>query len=240
MRERKEIQTLPRTIIRLAALFGSVLLAALTAGGCARPPGKGAPSPPAAARPARKAAVFRPYIIAGMVLDAGGLPVAGVPTLVLSSKRPVPLDPRLDNRALKVVASDRTGQDGLYRLRFDADPKGRRFYLSFYVLGQFDEVRFARPDRIDITGLMARRSAILHDVRLAIHGKWAEVQETIKGLPKDSAKARIIRRYGSAEEIHKKPGKSGEETWWYYAHGRSFTLREGKILKETKFAPVLK
>ncbi|MEE9276668.1 MAG: hypothetical protein V3V62_15290 [bacterium] len=166
--------------------------------------------------------------------------MAGVPALVLSSKRPVPLDPRLDNRALKVVASDRTGQDGLYRLRFDVNPKGVRFYLSFYVLGQFDEVRFARPDRIDITGLMARRNAILHDARLAIHGKWVEVQATIKGLPKGSVKARIIRRYGIAEEIHKKPGKSGGETWWYYAHGRSFTLRGGKILKETKVAPVLK
>jgi len=215
-----------------AGLFSLLLAGVLLLGGCALP---AALRGPGAAREAG------PFVVGGLVLDTGGLPIGGLPVQVFSSERPVSPDPRLDLKHLTLLAEGETAADGSYRLSFPvkaAPPL--RYYLSFFAPGRFDEVRFARPARVDITDGVRAGGFLALDLRLPFHGAWAKVQEVLKAHPKDSAKARIIRAYGIAEEIRMKEGEPGVEVWWYYSKGKNFSFSGDRLVGESSFSPVLK
>ncbi|MFC1491350.1 hypothetical protein ACFLQ0_02035 [Nitrospinota bacterium] len=213
---------------------GYLLLAAFVLAGCVA-------ASEAPGSPAIKAAAGKPgrFVIAGLVADAAGMPVSQLPVRVLSSTRPLQADPRLGSKFSRLLVSGETASDGTYRFVVPIQPGARRYYLSFYATGRFDDVRFARPDRIDITSRVKPGGSFLFDYRLAFHGAWVRVQETLKAYPKNSAKAHIIRRYGIAEEIRKAEGKK-PEVWWYYSKGKKFDFRGEKIVGEKSFLPILK
>ncbi len=180
------------------------------------------------------------FIIAGRVSDADGLPVSRLPVRVSSSIRPVDMDPRVDLGELEILAEGDTSSDGSYRLVIRVLPGRNRYYLNFYDPKRFDSVRFARPDRVDITDFVIRGGTKVYNYRLPFHGGWEKVRETLKAYPRNSPKARIIRRYGIAEEIRKKKEGGITEVWWYYSHGRNFGFRGDRLVEENAFMPVLK
>jgi hypothetical protein len=180
------------------------------------------------------------FVIAGRVSDAKGLPVSHLPVRLSTSVRPVDPDPRVNMADMKVLDSRDTSSDGSYRLVIRVLPGRNRYYLSFYDSKRFDFVRFARPDRIDITRYVKSGGAHVYDFRLPFHGGWEKVQETLKAYPEKSPKARIIRKYGIAEEIRKGEGEKIAEVWWYYARGKNFGFKDGKLTEENTFMPVLK
>ena len=201
---------------------GLVLLASLAMGG-----GAGAA--------AEKPGVF---IIVGLVTDTSGMPVGHLPIRVSASRRPLQADPRLGLNDRKLIVSAISASDGTFRVAVPVQPGKMKYYLSFYVRGLFDEVRYARPDRINITSKVKSGKTILFEHRLPFHGSWVKVQETLKAYPKNSLKARILRRYGIAEEIR----KDGEEAevWWYYSRGKRFDFKGDKVVAEKNFSPVIK
>jgi hypothetical protein len=180
------------------------------------------------------------FVIAGRVTDAKGLPVAYLPVQIFSSFRPVLADPRLDLGEVDLLTEGETSSDGSYRVVIRVLPGKNHYYLNFYDPKRFDIVRFARPNRIDITDRVNPGVQVAYNHRLAFHGAWAKVQETLKAYPKGSPKARVIRLYGIAEEI-RKPKEGGEtEVWWYYSRGMSFEFQGDKLSQENSFTPVLK
>ncbi len=180
------------------------------------------------------------FVIAGRVSDAKGLPVSHLQVQLSTSVHPVDADPRVDTGELEVLGSGDTSSDGSYRLVIRILPGRNRYYLNFYDPRQFDFVRFARPDRIDITRFVKGGGMHVYNFSLPFHGGWEKVQETLKAYPKDSPRARIIREYGIAEEIRKGGEGKLAEVWWYYSRGKNFEFREGKLVGENTFMPVLK
>ncbi|MEE9239682.1 MAG: hypothetical protein V3U53_00655 [bacterium] len=214
---------------------GAFLAASLFLSGCAAvsPPGQSGGAAPSGLNANR-------FVVAGRVSDADGLPVPHLPVRVSSSIRPVHTDPRVDRGKLKVLAKEETSSDGSYRLVIRILPGRNRYYLNLYDSERFDLVRFARPDRVDITGRVRRGGSLLYNFRLRFHGSWGKVQETLKAYPRNSPKARIIRKYGIAEEIRKEKEGDATEVWWYYSRGKSFGFQGDKLAEENSFMPVLK
>ena len=223
-------------MIRLAVLAWPAVLGALfLLGGCAG----GSAFPGGSPAGAAGGASDGNFAVAGVVRETGGFPIGGVPVQVIAVLQPLPADPRLDRQGLTPLAETRTAADGTYRLSFPLQPGPVRYYLSFYALG-FDEVRYARPNRVEFTPEVRPGGHWIFDLRIPFHGGWSRVQEVLKAYPKESDKARIIRGYGIAEEVRVKPGEPGAEVWWYYSRGKSFTFRKDALEGETTFAPVLK
>jgi len=233
MRQRKKVQALPRPVSRLGALAGAAFLGVLLLAGC------GGTDAPASSRGAEGGGPAGGFVVAGVVRETGGFPIGGVPVQVLAVPRSLPPDPRLDRQGLEPLAETRTAADGTYRLSFPLRTGSARYYLSFFAPG-FDEVRYARPDRVEFTSHVRPGGHWVFDLRIPSHGGWSKVQEVLKAYSKDSDKARVIRGYGIAEEVRVKPGEPGAEVWWYYSRGKSFTFRGDALEGETTFAPVLK
>ncbi len=222
-----------RLISRRWALVAALSLAA----GCAAgPPGGGGGKKGGGAPPPEGPS----FAVAGIVLDSENIPVGNIPVRILAAEKPVSRDPRLDADQVEIVASADTSPDGSYRLEISAGRRKPKYYLSFYEGGRFDDVLYSRPLRIDITQRVLRTRWMLFDFRLSIHGSWPKVQETLNKHSPASPKARVIRKYGIAEEITKKENAPDIDIWWYYSKGKSFSFQSGKLLKETTFAPVLK
>ena len=133
-----------------------------------------------------------------------------------------------------------TASDGTFRVVIPVQPVKLKYYLSFFDQRRFDDVRFARPSCIDITRKVGAEKFILYDHQLAFHGAWPNVQEILKAYPKKSPRARVIRRYGIAEEIRKDKDGKKAEIWWYYPKGKRFDFRDGKTVSEKSFSPVFK
>ncbi len=214
---------------------GAILLAAFVLAGCAAASGAPGGLPARAAADPKKAH----FVIAGLVADSKGMPIPHLPVRVSSATRPLHSDPRLGGKDRKLLARGETASDGTYRLIVPLGPEKRRYYLVFYAPGRFDEVRFARPARIDITTRVKPGASILFDHQLAFHGAWGKVQETLKAYPKNSPRALIIRGYGIAEEIRKGEGKK-PEVWWYYSKVKRFDFRGKEMVGERSFTPVFK
>lgn len=218
----------------------AILLAAFILAGCGAasgaPDSMGAAGGPAAKADPQKAH----FVVVGLVADSKGMPIPRLPVRVSSATRPLHSDPRLGGKDRKLLAKGETATDGTYRLIVPIRPGKRRYYLVFYAPGRFDEVRFARPARIDITAKVKPGAPVLFDHQLAFHGAWGKVQETLKAYLKNSPRALIIRGYGIAGEIHKAEGKirrSGGTTprgtasiswgrkWWARGASRPFLNR---------------
>lgn len=180
------------------------------------------------------------FVIAGSVSDLDGLPVPSLPVRVLSSVHPVVTDPRVVPAELGLLAEGETASDGSYRLVVPYLPGENRYYISFFDAKGFDSVRYARPDRIDITNRVGPGAKVFYDFRLLFHGGWEKVKETLKAYPPNSPKARIIRKYGIPEEVRKENNDSANEVWWYYSQGKSFEFQGQDLAKENSFMPVLK
>lgn len=180
------------------------------------------------------------FIIAGRVSDANGFPVSGLPVRVSSSFRPVDPDPRVDLGELEELGREETASDGTYRLVIRVLPGKNRYYINFFDPHKFDSVQYAMPDRIDITNLVSRGGTRVFNFRLSFHGGWEKVQETLKAYPRNSPKARIIRKYGIAEEIQKKKEGRITEIWWYFSYGRNFGFQGDRVVEENTFLPVIK
>lgn len=178
------------------------------------------------------------FVIAGLVTDEAGMPVGQLPVRVSSSKVPLQTDPRLGLKNRKLLASGLTASDGTYRISFPPLTGKMKYYLIFYERGLFDDVRYARPNRIDITQRVIKGDSWLLDYKLSFHGTWSKVQETLKAYPPSSPRADIIRRFGIAEEIRKGQGKG--EVWWYYSKGKRFDFEGDKIISEKSFLPIIK
>ncbi len=233
MRKRKKIQTLLRALIpgrssRVLPLFLLVL-------GCA-----GWVSAATVQSGLRFAAAGGRVVIAGIVTDPLGMPVPQLPVLVSASARPLQADPRLGLKNRKLLVLGVTASDGTFRVVIPVQPGKPKYYLSFFEQGRFDDVRFARPIRIDITRRVNAEKFILYDHQLAFHGAWPNVQETLKAYPKKSPRARVIRRYGIAEEFRKDKDGKKPEVWWYYSKGKRFDFKDGKVVSEKSFTPVFK
>ncbi len=211
---------------------GAILMAAFVLAGCGA--ASGAPGAAAAAGAggglaAKEAAEKAHFVVVGLIVDSRGMPIPHLPVRVSSATRPLHSDPRLGGKDRKLLAEGETATDGTYRLIVPLAPGKRRYYLVFYAPGRFDEVRFARPARIDITPKVKPGASILLDHQLAFHGAWGKVQETLKAYPKNSPRALIIRGYGIAEEIQKAEWKI-PEIWWYYSKGKRFDFLGKKMV----------
>ena len=117
------------------------------------------------------------FVIAGRVSDAKGLPVSHLPVRLSSSVRPVDADPRVDMGELEVLDGGDTSSDGSYRLVIRILPGRNRYYLSFYDSNRFDFVRFARPDRVDITRYVKSGGMHVYNFRLPFHGGWKKCRK---------------------------------------------------------------
>ncbi len=235
MRKRKKIQTLLRAVIlgRPPGILPLLLLVLGCAGWVSAATVQSGLKIAAATGGGR-------VIIAGLVTDPLGMPVPQLPVLVSVSGRPLQADPRLGLKGRKLLVSGVTASDGTFRVVIPVQPVKLKYYLSFFDQRRFDDVRFARPSRIDITRKVEAEKFILYDHQLAFHGAWPNVQEILKAYPKKSPRARVIRRYGIAEEIRKDKGGKKAEIWWYYPKGKRFDLRDGKIVSEKSFSPAFK
>jgi len=180
----------------------------------------------------------RHFIIAGFITDEAGMPVGQLPVRVSSSNVSLQSDPRFELKKRKLLASGLTASDGTYRVSLPLLGGRRKYYLSFYERGLFDEVKYARPNRIDITQRVTKGNSWLFDFKLSFHGAWSKVQETLKAHPPSSPRANTIRRFGIAEEIRK--GKENGEVWWYYSKGKRFDFEGDKIISEKSFLPIIK
>ncbi|MEK6712045.1 MAG: hypothetical protein AABZ64_15870, partial [Nitrospinota bacterium] len=172
--------------------------------------------------------------------DTGGFPIGGVPVQVFASPRALPPDPRLDRAGLTPLADTTTASDGTYRLSFSLRAGPLRYYLSFYAPDRFDDVQYLRPERIDMTGRVQPGGHWVFDLAIPFHGAWPQVQEVLKSHPGGSAKARVIRQNGIAEEVRIQQSIPPVEEWWYYSRGKKYSFRQDQLIEETGFAPVLK
>ncbi len=178
------------------------------------------------------------FVIAGLITDEAGIPVGHLPVRVFSSNVSLQADPRLGLKNRKPLASGLTASDGTYRISLPPLAGRMKYYLNFYAQGLFDEVQYARPNRIDITKRVISGDSWLFDYKLAFHAAWPKVQETLKAYPPNSPRAKVIRRFGIAEEIRK--GQKKGEVWWYYSKGKRFDFEGDKIISEKSFLPIIK
>jgi hypothetical protein len=125
----------------------------------------------------------------------------------------------------------RTDGDGFYEAELTSDPDYRYFWLRFYEPGSFDDVRYRRPDDVDISRKVRGGRRVVRQVTLEDHPDWPRVREWITRLGEESDRARLVRGLGLPdrhEEI------DGVESFWYTRRGTVFRFQGDRFLSEER------
>ncbi len=177
--------------------------------------------------------------LAGQVTDESGRPVANTPVVVLARS----LD--LETKRLEYQERGRqevrttTDAQGHYRLEFVPAQLGNNFYLFFYDKTGFDQVKYHKPESLDITQFLRPDQPLRVNQVLRFTPAWPEIERQIAFYGADSERARILRRHGLPERRElSRSGNENTEIWWYYSDGVSYWFSGDKLTGAHTFTPI--
>ncbi len=178
-------------------------------------------------------------VVTGRVTDESGRPVANSPVVIVGRSLDM-VKTRLtyEERGRREVkgATDNLGR---YRIEFVPATQGNNFFLFFYDTTGFDQVKFRRPEPLDITPLLGQDRELTISQVLRFNPAWPEVERQIAFYGQDSERSQILRQHGLPEK--REPSGTGgpdSEVWWYYGDGVSYWFSGGKLTSTHKFQPI--
>ncbi len=178
-------------------------------------------------------------VVTGRVTDESGRPVANSPVIVVGRSLDM-VKTRLtyEERGRREVKGI-TDNQGRYRIEFVPATQGNNFYLFFYDVTGFDQVKYRRPDPLDITPLLGQDRELTVNQVLRVNAAWPEVERQIAFYGGDTERGQILRQHGLPEK--REPSGTGgtdAEVWWYYVDGVSYWFSGGKLTSTHKFQPI--
>ncbi|MBI2563926.1 MAG: carboxypeptidase regulatory-like domain-containing protein [candidate division NC10 bacterium] len=178
-------------------------------------------------------------VVTGRVTDLSGQPVATTPVVIVGRSLDL-VTTRLEYEERgRQEAKGTTDAEGRYRIEFVPAALGNNFYLFFYDKAGFDQVKYRRPEPLDITPLLERDRALTVNQVLQYNVAWPEVERQMAFYGPGSERAQILRRHGLPEKRETSgTGDAAAEVWWYYADGVSYWFTGDKLTRTHQFQPI--
>jgi hypothetical protein len=189
--------------------------------------------------PAEGATKPQSVVVRGRVSDPAGEGVAGVPVRVIATRRVAKFLTVESQPAQKEVVSTTTDASGFYELTV---PKLRDYdfyFLRFHDPVQFDVVKFAVPEDLEITERIQKRRPTVEDKVLQYAAGWEAVQRLVELYGASSTRGQIVRQLGVPDRTDKTTTEEGveRETWWFERAGIAYVIEDGRVLEKTTFQP---
>jgi hypothetical protein len=175
----------------------------------------------------------------GTVADPQGRPLADVDVTLEASRT------RLDLRSLARVPAEtvtlaaRSNERGEYALDWAWQPGFRRFELvaSIPVRGAGGEAR-QELARIDLSARLKQGSPVSAALTVAEAEFVRALRAFVAALASDDER-RVYDEAGRPDSVDRRDGPAGSSAaWWYFALGRVYRFRAGRLAEVERFDPV--
>ena len=189
--------------------------------------------------PAEGATKPQSVVVRGRVTDPGGEGIAGVPVRVIATRRVAKFLTVESRPAQKELVSTTSDANGFYEFSV---PKLRDYdfyFLRFHDPVQFDAVKFAVPEDLEITQRIQKRRPAVEDKVLQYSAGWDAVQRLVDLYGASSTRGQIVRQLGVPDRTDKITTGDGveRETWWFERAGIAYVIEDGRVLEKTTFQP---
>ncbi len=188
------------------------------------------------------AAVAAPYaegetvVVSGVVTDAAGAPLAGLDVTLEASR--FAFDYRkLRRRVLHSTAiATVTDAAGRYELEWPWHPYFNRFELVVGLAA--GGAGSAALERVDLSKRMGQGSPVVATVVVAEADFVETFQSFLDRLDSDDER-QVYQEMGKPDKVHREvlQGESAV-SWWYFANGKVYRFRAGRLESVDTFAPV--
>ncbi len=208
----RDVSARPRPAALLACLLGAIALAA----------------------PAEAA---KQISVQGRVTTDKGEPLADWPVELVATQRYMEFRSFSSGGKVAEVASTRTDARGYYTFDLERQRGWHYLFLRYADPKRTDNVRFLRPEVVEITADVRRGRLAEVPLTVRYHPDWSEVQRRLaeaggEGTPR----GRVLRALGLPEK--RVQTESGDEEWWYFTHGIMYTFRGDEGIGMHRFEPV--
>jgi hypothetical protein len=183
-------------------------------------------------------------VVTGQVTDTSGQPVGNSPVLIVGRSLDLVYKRFEYEERDRREARTTTDTQGRYRIEFVPATLGNNFYIFFYDKTGLDQVKYRRPEPLEITDklkspLFGRDKPLTINQVLQFSATWPEVERQMAFYGSGSEQAEILRRHGLPEKRETSgAGEQASEVWWYYADGVSYWFTGGKLTRKHEFTPI--
>lgn len=178
--------------------------------------------------------------VQGVVSDGQGRPLADLHVVLEASRMGVGLYPPGERKREVVTGSTRTDASGDFGLELAWSPRFNHFELvvgiPFVRAGGAEELH--ELTRIDITRRLRQGSPVAVPVTLQDTTFLETLRGFLAGL--DSAdEQRVYRETGKPDRVDRvRYPDRDESAWWYFAMGKVYRFRDGRLERVEDFVPV--
>jgi hypothetical protein len=178
-------------------------------------------------------------VVRGQVTDPEGNGVAGVPVRAIATRRIVKFLTVESQPAQKEVVSTNTDANGFYELTLPKLRDYDYYFLRFHDPVQFDAVKFAVPEDVEITNRIQKRRPVVEDFVLDFSPQWDAVQRLVELYGASTTRGKIVRQLGVPDRTDHTATESGveRETWWFDAAGVAYVIEDGRVVEKKTFQP---
>ncbi len=179
-------------------------------------------------------------VIEGRVSDAAGAPVAEVAVLLelsRSSFRLLKLGQEKQPDTLTLPTA--TAADGAFAFDWQWDGHHNTFELAVGLpVARDGQTAYEIFLRRDITEQVKKGSPVVVPLVLEDSGALLWLRDFLSRLGSDDER-RIYREMGRPDRVDRgEAARPGEESWWYFAAGKVYRLRDGALEQVVHFDPI--
>jgi hypothetical protein len=176
--------------------------------------------------------------VSGVVSDAAGVPLPEVTVVFQAARRGLSLHGlRMETgktQERRVV----TNRRGLYTLRWPYDP----FYNHFQVrvempIRKADGEHTETLAQSELSGVRSASGPLVANLTVEHADRLRSLKKFLAQIDTKDERA-IYQKMGQPEEVDGASQDDGETAWWYFAAGKVYFFRGGKLHETRDFAPV--
>lgn len=177
---------------------------------------------------------------AGTVADPQGQPLADLEVTLEASRTKLDLRSLARVPAATATRAARTNERGEYAIDWAWQPGFRRFALvaSIPVRGAAGESR-QELARVDVSTRLKQGSPVSATLTVEAADFVRALRAFVAALASDDER-RVYEEAGKPDSVDRRQGPAGASAaWWYFALGRVYRFRDGRLAEVERFAPVL-
>lgn len=187
-----------------------------------------------------------PVKVTGRVTDRSGNSLPELEVLFVASRQKFDLRTLGKTTRRSTTLRTRTDDAGDFALAWQRD----RYYNYFELIvgvnvRTADGTQFRPLERVDLSARVKQGSPVVAAVTVEAAG-YVATRSKFLDTVRSSEEQRILRDWGEPDSIDRVRYAGGEQrpeslesSWWYFGSGKCFTFRDGVLVEEFDFDPVL-
>jgi hypothetical protein len=175
---------------------------------------------------------------AGTVADPAGRPIPGIEVALVASNR------KFDLRSFARVPGEverrvvRTDARGEYAIDWTWDSRFREFAVLAFVTARAPGGESERElARADVGKRLRQGSPVLATLTVENADFFYALRDFVASLASED-EHRVYAEAGRPDSVERREGAIREADWWYYALGRVYRFRDGRLTEVERFEPV--